>query len=1462
MSQEIIFTTLPHKRISIDGNDFLQLSVYTSIKLNTPSDTNLGNFKNILNWSEKIKNADFKFKLSNGKIVEAQLDKSQLDVDLYQNIFHKNIKVDDFKEENFSKKKFLSVPVIHIQNFIFNNLKKAAIEEPKNLVSADKFIDVNRFAAISRFKLKDKKIANNEQKYETKLKVKPLYAKDIIKKDDGTKNFKKNLQKNNFVPFTKKIRPRTDFIQLREFHRVDRKFAKNPTFKIQKPVFEFHNIMAVINSYPQIMRKMGFILDFLIPYEASIPSKGHIKIVPEVLDLDEQNSVLSIPATAYEITETGFYVADKDDSIFKQGFVKINSDQFSVVQIDADGAALKTSNMVDTKVNQIAKFYETRSKIAVSKQEKTKIKEIVAPPEEEGLPYMRTAGIAITKNGMAEHLYASIHLNETLKKTFKQATPKTIAVKKNLIIGQTPKPLQLQIKEPEVVLYSNEIVQGYRMDIAYKENPTKWHSLHEKQDTYTWYDESQTPDTINNIAPDEGFIQLGVAEDPDDKDAIFVSETLARWEGWSLSVHKPGFAINEADDYTLKDGETQTKDFVNKDKKDEAKKYVFNPDLEFKVNASSSIVPGSLPKLRFGKDYHIRIRSVDLAGNSVDLDFQSESPTLTHRKNIRYMRYEPLASPIVLAGNELKDGEFLEHMVIRSNYDQTATEYEDTHEVDGKFFDEYSQRFLLPPKNSQLMAETHGMFEKAFTNNPAEAQKIYEIITGHEGLYQQKEKNKERIYKPSEVEIIYLPDPMAAGVSLFVAEGYQNTHSQDFKARMFSFFTNTELAPDQTNIDIPEDWYNAAPIRIRLEEGETHTKWDAQKRIFTVFLPKGYRTRIKFSTFWREKDLTQLSALWQLVKSDAPGNIRALKQLAKSGQHWMVSPSRELELVHAVQQPVDKPEIMAIYPDREYNSTTVAINTRFDIHGESTEKVAFQARWVDPIDDGISVSIKEKEESNSISNITVHYHDDKVTKGSIPEKTAVVNPNHKFVVIKPELQFKKRTAVDFKANPQPGAKKVNQLYKPQLSLYNKYKKGKAIKQIAMVDRLKLDLMEPKLSFVKDMNLRILPLEQQFNDTKHRWVDYRLVGSSRYREYFDKLLAVNPDLKTTRESDWVKKVNILSSSRPQPPEIDYVIPTFEWKKSEQGDQMVHQRLGGGLRIFIKRPWYSSGIDEKLAVILPGKNSNYGVAAMSVNGGSGYNKAYTNWGIDPILLAQKPEQTGPKAEDFRFSPEIDRKVKYPNLKNTFATAVAYPVHFDEDRQLWYCDIALNTKQMYFPFIKLVVARYQKHAVRKDQTDVCLSPTVTTDMVQLVPERKTSIHFKNGQKSTFKMTVNGGVFNERYAQYGNYNYLKISFLDAQTAQPIAGIIQIQNKRTVLAKSNVKMDINARFIQNNRYTISKEFALPKQYNSQPYKILVEEYERGPVKMDLANTYKSRLQQTPDTDRLIYADVFAVNNK
>ncbi|HOW31180.1 MAG TPA: hypothetical protein PLP88_06410, partial [Bacteroidales bacterium] len=1009
-------------------------------------------------------------------------------------------------------------------------------------------------------------------------------------------------------------------------------------------------------------------------------------------------------------------------------------------------------------------------------------------------------------------------------------------------------------------LYSEDIVMGYRMDIAYDENPGKWYSLHQRKNVYSWHDDGGTEHPIDINKPDEGYVELALTETPGKPDNLYVSETLARWEGWSLSVRKPGYAINESDEHPAAKPEDR-RDFVYREKALEMKKYAFDPTLDFKLHADAGIVPGTLPKLRFGKKYRLRIRTVDLCGNSAELGSQSDAPAETTRSNIKYLRYEPLSSPIVLAGNALRDGEFLEQMVIRSNYNTAANTYEKLHAVRGQAADGISQRYLLPPKNSQLMAETHGMFDKAFGNNPDVARKMYELITTHEGLYQPGNNNAEKVYAPSEVEIIYLPDPMAAGVAIFADEEAENTHAQDFNPRLFSFFTKDEISSSATNITIPEDWYNAAVIRIKLEEGTSGSDWDKNNRIFTVRLPKGQRLKLKISTFWRENDLKELSAIWNLIREGNPSNITDIEADAISGQHWMVSPPRSMELVHAVQQPVDAPTLDKILPERDYGDTSADINARFTVHGESTDFVEIQSQWTEKADDCISVDIKDKNFRYTIPDIDIYYHDKTVTIGNIPE-------------LRPDLNFNKTRVVSpvWKDDPkrisatevQPGATRINQMYRQQAGKLSEIKSQKDTAPKTVVNSLKLEIAESKFHFVKLLDLRNFPVEHSFGDTKHRWVDYCVVASSRYREYFGKILAADPKLITTRQSEWKQKINILSTARPTKPEIDYIIPIFEWQKADKADAMHHRRKGGGLRIYLKRPWFSSGDDEMLAVVLQNQGTNSGLKPMTMIGTGGYTDHFTHWGSDPLFSSAIPQNISPVPANFRMNPTVDSNLVYPGRENTKATAVAYPVEFDKERQLWFCDIALNTDDMYFPFIKLALARYQPHSLRINETDVCLSPVVMAGMIQLVPERTTTLKIApegNSQKLT--LTFEGPVYNERMSRFGVKSSVRISINDTALSQPVQGVITDGLNKRKLENESWEIDILQTHVTNNVVSLSHEFRLPESFRTGAFEVIVEEIEHGPVKMQgLSAIYEKRLEDREETDRLVFADVFRVNEK
>ena len=337
------------------------------------------------------------------------------------------------------------------------------------------------------------------------------------------------------------------------------------------------------------------------------------------------------------------------------------------------------------------------------------------------------------------------------------------------------------------------------------------------------------------------------------------------------------------------------------------------------------------------------------------------------------------------------------------------------------------------------------------------------------------------------------------------------------------------------------------------------------------------------------------------------------KHLALILRQHPLSPSRELELVHAVQQPVIEPVIQALVPDRNYGDTIAHINTRFLVHGESTEKVEYQSRWTESYDDGISLIIKQIQGTNSITDIVVSYVDDLITKGTIPTFPKLEIKENPKLVFQPHRQFERRSAADFRVNPQPESLRVNNLFKVQSASYDKLQQEKLAAPKNLSNRLKFEIHESRFNFLKHIELRIDPLIQNFGDTKHRWVDYKIVASSRYREYFGKILKQYKDLTSAREGQWVEKINILSTARPKIPEIDYILPTFEWHKTQDKDTIRHQRLGGGLRVFLKRPWFSSGDDEMLGIILPPSPSKTPTLASIPQGYTGY---FTHWGLDPL------------------------------------------------------------------------------------------------------------------------------------------------------------------------------------------------------------------------------------------------------
>lgn len=93
--------------------------------------------------------------------------------------------------------------------------------------------------------------------------------------------------------------------------------------------------------------------------------------------------------------------------------------------------------------------------------------------------------------------------------------------------------------------------------------------------------------------------------------------------------------------------------------------------------------------------------------------------------------------------------------------------------------------------------------------------------------------------------------------------------------------------------------------------------------------------------------------------------------------------------------------------------------------------------------------------------------------------------------------------------------------------------------------------------------------QSFPDTHHRRVTYTPRGTTRYSEFFDAEALPAPDAPELAGRP--HQLTVVSSARPEAPEPEQPFALRRTRRS-------------GVRIWLRRPWSSSGDGELLAVVL--------------------------------------------------------------------------------------------------------------------------------------------------------------------------------------------------------------------------------------------------------------------------------------
>jgi hypothetical protein len=193
----------------------------------------------------------------------------------------------------------------------------------------------------------------------------------------------------------------------------------------------------------------------------------------------------------------------------------------------------------------------------------------------------------------------------------------------------------------------------------------------------------------------------------------------------------------------------------------------------------------------------------------------------------------------------------------------------------------------------------------------------------------------------------------------------------------------------------------------------------------------------------------------------------------------------------------------------------------------------------------------------------------------------------------------------------------------------------------------------------------------------------------------------------------------------------VVPTFGWQRQADTNVKRSVRFGGGLRVYLERPWYSSGEGELLGVSL----YNFG------NGNPIDREIWkchvTQWGGDPIWKTDPLVMAVPQMWNFPDESASEQGLSLEAPAPGRVDVVGYPVAFDEERQLWYADLTINTDSpTYAPFVRLALVRYQPHAI----PDAKVSNVVLADFAQLTPSRAAIVTADPYHPRRLRITVSG--------------------------------------------------------------------------------------------------------------------------
>ncbi|MFI9243793.1 hypothetical protein ACIGXF_14590 [Streptomyces sp. NPDC053086] len=1125
-----------------------------------------------------------------------------------------------------------------------------------------------------------------------------------------------------------------------------------------QPLADFHTMLTSLGDHPVLLRHLGLVVDFEL---SGLPGSAGNRLLTVVPHWDS-----ALGPDSYDVPcLTRYFFGDVDPlpsnppgprrRVFlpaapppsdgdppadplptpAHGLVTLASG-FSVEQADVDGAALKMLGV---------------------------------PDDAEGLSPVRSHGISLIRDERMDGL----------QQEFGQALKNDDDF--NAVVRRQRAQAQAQPLAPEdpgdrptaPVLAARHLVRGHRMDV-WDQHRKRWFSLHARDVEYRRPDDGR----LLLTASDEGFFQAHLVSPPSDP-TLYVPETLAVWRGWSLSAPLPGLVLDTDEG----DPDTQRAPNPPVPPRNQAPPGV---PLEITVKAAGA----SLPTLRYGHAYLVRLRTVDLAGNGLDL---AQADALMGLPGVAapdpplvFQRFEAVPAPAVVPRLPLAEGASTFRMVIRSSpgdqpppaappvpgengttrvslanvrpeltnadivvvqkalmavghhlvggadgnfgertraayaeeqrdqgfsgrdadgtpgcqsltelgrkagftvdcgpgsrpapatgstAEQYAAEFNRSPLVTQQGHDPYQgvdERHVVAPKTSLRCVEWHGLLDEAIGSTDHAVQNaVYELAVRERDSLDDpgpgvrlepvpspaadpKHPAVTALHTGEQVEMRGLPDPLAIGAVLLDLPGMP-------AGKPF-------LVPWDGDV-----WHRPKSFRLRLAEGTAPPHFDESSRVLTVSLPKGAVATVRVcSGIDFDADLMGMAAWCKELPEPEPGFApqsaeeaeaqrtaelrkaeRAL-ELAAAGRHWMFTPWHELTLVHAVQKPLRTP-VLNLFPaatERAAKATAEHLAGTIALDEDSTGRIDLVAQWTEVTDAGPDGRATQELTAPVFGLLTARAHR-AGTPGADPD-----------VLQNGVLTFSTKAAEDKATADSP------------------------------------PLIE----------------KHEFGDTRHRVVRYRPLAGTRFGDYFPPGLA-EPGASALTVQGASQEHSVPSSAAPTAPRVLYCVPTLSLEQDHgTSGAIVRRRRGGGIRVYVGRPWYSSGDGELLGVVL-GQPPGGDPASVQ-------DAWVTLMGRDP--LHRSAPVVAPPPEMFTNAVGEPRQLSLPLPTGPLpVTVVGFAPQFDKDEKdgRWFFDLDLDTGDTCLPFVRLALVRYQPESIRGAE----ISPVVLADLVRTLPDRELTV------------------------------------------------------------------------------------------------------------------------------------------